>query len=519
MSEQPSSFQGIRLPGGLGRLYHVRRKLIGTSGLLHVRSDGSLDLIREVPGIYADTIGSHLALDDDGKLGAAVAGPAGVFLFHTDGTPFPGGNAPWKDISVAGGGIAQVKPRSLTLAGVWLYAVATDSAGKDVLLRAPVDGSGPLAVLELPASGGQPPTSMADGLAVSANRKWLALAAGSSPIQRDLYIVEVSSATAKNLTQAPAILAERGASFGVDGARLSLSPAGSLVAYLSGPQGSEELLVARTDGSSPPRLVSSDARFLPEVVYFSNLHLPDEANLLFTAGVSATQQDLYRWEHASSKLSALTGGKSPPFEGKGLLAPRAGWLSPSGQWLYLVLQHFLDDSVDLFGIDTKSFGLLKVTAGAEVQTAPGSFAACPSSGTVFFAARPKAKLYPNEIWSFDQDAPKPAAQRTAVSGPGRWFVYDLLLSADCSRLVWSGGGSLDRRELWLLPTQGGPVRKLTPAPTFIGASTAFSPDQQTLIYAGGGTSSSCTLKAVPVAPGPPVTLDTSAGTVHVFAVY
>ena len=519
-ANQPSAFQGVRLPGG-AVLFHVRRKLLGTSGLLLVGVDGSLSALREVPGLYQDTIGSHVALDAGGKLGAGLAGAAGVFLFRIDLQPFPGGTAPWKDISAAAATVAEVRARSLTFAGGWIYAVGSDPAGKDLLLRAPSDGSAALAPVSLPASNGLAPVSISDGVAASSDGKSLAVAAGASFVERDLYVIEAASAVAKNLTQGPGQITDRGDTFGLQNAQLALSPAGTLAAYLVTMSGNAELFVARTDGSTPPQQVSEDARFQDKVVQFCDLYFADDQNLIFLGGVSASQQDVYRWDNGSSQVQNLsgTGGKTAPFDGQGLLGPEAGWVSPSSKWLYLVVSSAFAENTDVLGVDLKAFGTVKVTSGVQVQTSAGSFAACPSSGQLFFAARPNPTLYPNEIWSFDQEAPAAAQKRTALAATSYWSIYDLLLSPDCSRLLWSGGGGYNLRELWLLPTQGGALRKLPPAPSFIDSSSSFSLDQATVIYGGGGSNSTATVKALPVAPGSPVTLDSSAGAVHVFAVY
>ncbi len=515
---QPADYQGIRLPGGLGHLYYFHRKLQGTSGLLQIKPDGSLAVLREVPGVYADTLADHVALEPSGKRGAAIVNPAGLFLFRTDGGTF-GGGAPWKEVASAGLGLLSLRDASLTIAGDWIYVVGASSAG-DLLLRAPLDGTADLTAVTLPPSGGATPVSIGDGIAVSSGRDRLAVAAGASVAQRDVYVVQASSGAAANATGSPALLRERGAVLGQLGGSLAISPGGVLVAYVAQLAGGEELFVARGDGSGTT-LVTDDTRFKAEAGTLANLVFADDDDLVFMAGASSSQLDAFRWQHSTQQATNLTSGGKPPFSGLGAFSPQGGWLSPSGKWLYWIGWEFITETANVMGVSLTSFTVSKITTGAQVGTAAGALAACASSGTVYFSAKPNPKLYANELWSFDQELGKPATKLTSVSGPatGYWYLYDLTLSDDCSRLVWSAGGSYFLRDLWTLKSASGGARKVTPAPAYIGPSLRITPDLATVIYASGGSPTSTTLKAVAIAGGTPVTLDGTGGEVQVFAAY
>lgn len=519
--ERPTDFQGIRLPGGKGTIYYVHRKLLGSSGLVLVRGDGSLSLLLETPGLYADTIADRIALDATAALGAAVAGGKAI-LFRTDGASFPGGKSSF-ELTPPTPAPKEIRQRSLTFAGSSLYLVAAGDGG-DLLLRAPADGSGPLAPVALPPSGGQTPVSIGAELALSADRSTLALAAGASVGQRDLYTVDAASGVATRVTSSPTLIAERGESFGSLGGQLALSPAGGLVAYVAELAGTRELFLVKSNGTGGPVQVSKASAFAPEVKDFVNLVLPDEQNLVFMAGQGPYELELFRWNGATSTLSHLTAptAPGPPYSGKGTFIPQAAWLSPSGSWLYWIGYSVASQVADLWGVDLKSFKAAPLTTGAQVQWTPGSIAACPTSGALYFVAKANAVNAVQEVWAFAQEQGKPAQKLTATSPTttGPWYLFDLTLAPDCGRLVFAAGGGYYLRDLWSLPTVGPPLaKKLTPAPAFIAGGLVFTPDRLRLVFGAGGSDTAATLKAIRLGDGAVTTLDPTPGTVQVFAVY
>jgi hypothetical protein len=519
MRDQPEGFQGIRIPGG-GALYYFHRKLLATSGLLLITADGGLEALLEVPGLYSETLANRVALAKSGKVGALIQSPAKVHLFRTDGAKLPGGK-PALEIAGASLGLTQVRPRSLTIAGQWLYCVGADANGKDRLLRAPLDGSSPLAVVTLPQSGGQDPISIADQLAVSADGARLAVAAGAGGGARDLYAVDAAGGSAVKLTAAPQPIAERGDDFGSLSGQLAVSPTGALVAFVAA-SGTHELFVARSDGSVAPVQVTDGTRFAAEAAIVYNLHFPDDNNLLFMAGVSGSELDLYRWDQSAKTATNVTGfgSKQVPFDGKGRFMPQAGWVSENGKYLYWIAYHYATEIADLLRVDLTSFTAGNATTNVQVGSQPGAIGAC-AGGKLYFAARPSPQIPSSEVWGLDQNAAGSAAKLTLMNPypTAYWFVYNLTAAASCSQMVWSAGGAYNLRDLWLLPTSGGGARKLTPAPTYASTSLRVAPDSLSVVYGSGGSPDVMTLKVVPAWGGAPVTLDPTAGTVQIFAVY
>lgn len=517
-TDQLSAFQGIRLPGGLGTLYYVHRKLLGTSGLLVVDPTGEMNMVLEVPGIYSDTLANRIGLSGDGAVGAAIVTKSSLVLFRTDGSTFDNGQS-WIDITGVHGNL-ELSPHSLTLVGGWLYCVGRDADDKAQLLRALLDGSTTLEAVPLEKS----PESIADQMAVSADGSRVALAAGTGESSRHLYILTPQSGQAVIVTASPGQLGPRGEHWGNLEGQLALSPSGNRVAYVSRMEGIAEVLVSDTSAGGNTVTVTEDTRFSPGVEVFSNLFFSDEDNLLFTAGLSAIQMDLYRWDCTKEQAINLTGYGTTkvPFSGYGKMQPMGAWLSPNNMWLYWIEDQSFSGDTNIRGLDLGSFAVVDITSGVRVKTSASVVAACPDGEHMYFVAdsdpTPPIK---DQIWSFDQNQATKAVKRTSMSPtPGAyWFVFDLELSGDCSRLAWTAGGASSLRNLWVLDTAGpAPARQVTLTPLYMSPSFAFTPDSETLVFSSGGYDDSMTLKAVHALGSGTTTLDPAAGHVHLFAV-
>jgi len=517
-AEALPQFRGVALPGALGTLYYFHRKLLGTSGLLLVGADGTLKTVLEVPGVYADTLSDELALSQDGTTGAIVQGKNKLLLFRTDATPF--GGKSWVQL-VAPAGLAQLRPSSLTIAGGWIFAVGQTATG-DQLLRAPLAGTGPLSPVALPDSGGAAPTVL-DSQLLARGQK-LALAGGASSSQRDLYVVDLPSGQATNVTKSPGEVLSAGEHFGQSGGRMALSPGGKLVAFLRMEQGVPELYVAGLDGSNLLQ-VTSASRFEATVTTIIDLHFADNNNLVFMAGVTLYQLDLFRWDHAGKKAVNVTahGSTALPFSGYGAFYPRAAWVSPNAKFLYWVEYDYSTEVADLRALDLTTLTLQQNTTSAELVATADSFAACPGSGKLYFVAEPNPKQNNREVWVLDQNSGGQATRLTtmSISPTNFWYVYNLTLATDCSRLAFTAGGSFNLRQLYTLtPQPPASLAKVTLVPTYVDPGMALTPDNATQVFGSGGSSGSATLKAVAsVAGATPLTLDSTAGTVHIFAVY
>jgi hypothetical protein len=522
--ELDTEFQGVALPGGLGTLYSFHRKLTGTSGLLQITPGGKLTTLVEVPGIYQDTLANRVALTPDGKFGAALQDSESVLLFRTDGGTFGSSGKASIDVSPAAGVVTVIKPRSLTFVGTWLYCVGAVTSGADLLLRAPADGSTPLKQVSLPKISDKVPAHISDGLAASADGSTLAVLAGAGPSERDLLAVAAAAGTVTNLTQKPGTIAERGDQIGLtNGAQLALSTKGTLAAYVVDGQ---ELYVVKTDGSMKPVHVTKELQFNAAVVIQLNLIFVSDSDLLWMAGDDLSNLDLYRWDSATQQAHNLTGYGSTtvPFKGDGAMRPRALWRSPNGKWLYWIEYRSDLYTTDLRAVDLSSWKVHAVTQGAEVQYGAGMAVACPTSSKLYFVAEPHPIKNNREVWVQDlNDGSKPAVKLTTMSTTptSTWYVFNLRLSPDCSRLAYSAGGSYWLRNVWLQETAkgAGTAQKITTPPLYLHQTFHFTPDRAALVFGAGGAPDTGVLKAVPLPPGSSVTLDSTAGYTHIFAVY
>ncbi|MCA9670953.1 MAG: hypothetical protein KC503_35395 [Myxococcales bacterium] len=516
-----SPLAGIRLPGGLGDLFYFHRKLTGTSGLLHVASDGKLSVLLEVFGLYQDVIKSRIGLSRDGKLGLAVEAQGKLHAFRTDGSTFSNGKASLQ-LSLPSE-LTTVVDRSLTIAGSYALVVAAGDTGARKLLRGPLDGSSAMAVVSLPQSDGADPTYVSDALAVSADDGTVAFSAGKSSSAADVYVVRVASGSATNVSRLPAQIAPRGPQLGFFSALLALSPDGSRVAYVAR-GGSDELAVVDTSGSASIVNVTSDARFDAGVGSVLNLLWVSNDDLLFMAGVTSTQLDLYRFDAKAAQVQSVTkrGGSSAPFNGFGELSARGIWRSPNGKWLYLIGYETIAAESLFYGVELATFTAKLVQQVGGVDTSSGSFRPCPSDSTMYYVGIPDANLDQEEVYRFDQDTASTPTRLTAFSSPtrGRWRSEDLTLDASCSTLIFSGGGNLNLRTFFRLAVApAGPAQQLTAVPRYFDDVMAFSPDGASAVFASGGASDTSTLRAIPLAGGPPTVLDPVAGFVRILRVY
>ena len=524
--EALSGFTGLRLPGSLGTIYYYHRKLAGTSGLMLVGPKALPRVLLEVTGLYSDTLASRVGISGDGKLGAAVEGKSKVHLFHNDGATFSGGKASVEVTSTASS-YSSYNAYSLTFAGGYVYCVAKDAAGADHLLRAPADGSSALTPLTLPVSAGKAPVSVGPQPVVSADGKTMALIAGAMSTVTDLYILDLKTAKATNVTKSPSYIVSRGYSFGSMGGQLAISPKGSTAAYVKWISGTPELFVTSTAAGAKPEHLSGTAIFSDSVTALYNLHLPDEENMLFMAGETYYSLDIYHYNVKSKKLLNLsgTGGLSKPFDGWGDFSPQGAWVSPNGKWFYWVGYNYYSSpysSANIMGVDLTSFKLTWITKGARVATSSDSVAACAKSGAVYWAVEQKPGTYSQEIFTFDQEKGQPAVRVTDMTKgtSAYWFAYHLVLDPSCSRLAWSAGGGYYNRLMFVMDVKN-PLkeRQLSTTPRYVAPRVRFTPDGLSLIHASGGSPTATTLKAVTIAGSAGAQLDSTAGNVHIFSVY
>lgn len=526
--EAHTGFTGIRLPGGLGTVHYYHRKLSGTSGLMLVPAKGPPKVLLEVTGLYADTLSNTFGFSLDGKVGAAVEGKTKVHLFRTDGGTLSGGKSVL-DISPAASATtyASFSAPSLTFAGTHIYCVGRDKAGNDQLLRAPADGATPLAPLTLPQSAGATPMVVNPQMVVSADNKTLAFTAGSMGTVTDLYVLDLASGKARNLTASPSYISIRGSSFGSLGGQLAISPKGEQVAFVKWVNGTPELYITGTAVGAKPLLLSDLTRFKGSVTAFYNLILPDEQNLLFMSGEVYYYMDLFRYDVKNKKLSNLSGsgGLAQPFDGQGDYSPQGAWVSPNGKWFYWVgYDYYASPSAtaDIMAVDLTSYKHSKITSGVRVATSSDGLASCPGDGTVFWAVEKTPGTYSQELYAFNQDKGQAAKRVTNMTRgtSAYWFATSLILTQGCGRLAWAAGGGYSMRHIFVMnPKLPLTERQLTKTPRYVAPRLTFSPDGLSLLFGSGGGISASTLKTVTIAGGGATQLDPTAGHLHIFRVY
>ena len=527
-AEALTGFEGIHLPGALGTVYYYHRKLSGMSGLMVVRPKGPPVVLLEVSGLYSDTLSSTLGFSSDGTLGAVVEGKTKVHIFRTDGTTFTGGKAVVEVTPPSTvGTFTSFSSSSLTFAGGHLYCVGKDKTKGDMLLRAPADGSATLSPITLPKSAGATPTAVNPQVVVSADGKSMALTAGSMSTVTDLYLLDLASGKAHNVTASPSYIAYRGSYFGNVGGQMALSPKGGQVAYVKWVNGTPELYVSSTTAGAKPALLSANNQFRATVAAFYNLIFPDEKNLLFMAGQVYYYMDLYRYDVATKKLANLSGSGSTarPFDGQGDFSPQGAWLSPNGKWFYWVGYDYYaspSPTADIMAVDLNTYKHSKITSGARVSTSADGHVACPKDGNVYWAVEAKPGTYSQELYVFNQNTGKKGVRVTNMTRgtSAYWFNHGLTLTKGCGELAWAGGGGYSNRHMFVMnPKLPSTERQLTKTPRYIAPRLTFSPDGLSLLYGGGGSSTAATLKTVTIAGGGATQLDSKAGYLHIFSVY
>jgi len=525
-NEALSGFTGLRLPGAAGTLHYYHRKLANASGLMLVKPAGAPKVLLEVPGLYADTLSTRIGMSPDGKLGAVVQGKDRVHLFRTDGASFPGGKST-VEVTATKTTYASYESASLTFAGGFLYCVGKDKAGAATLLRAPQDGKSLLTPVALPKSAGKAPVAVGAEVVVSADGKLMVLTAGALTTVTDLYVMDTATGKAHNVTASPSYIVARGSSFGGMGGRLAVSPKGSAAAYVKWIDGYPELFVTSTVQGSKPVHLTSSANFNDSVTSIYNLHLTDEQNLLFMAGQTYYNLDLYRYDLKTKALSNLsaTGGMSKPYVGYGNFSPQGAWRSPNGKWFYWVGYNYYATpfaTSEIMAVDLTSYKHSYISKGGRAATSMDSITVCPTSGMVYWAIEQKPGTYSQEVFAFDQNKGQTAARVTDMTkGTGAyWFAYSLVLDKGCNRLAWAAGGGYYNRLLWVMDVANPrKERQLGTTPRFVAPRVRFTSDGLSLIHASGGSSSSATLKAVTINGGASAQLDPTAGSVHIFSVY
>lgn len=518
--EELVDFSRVVLPGTAGSLYYFHRTLTASSGILQIESvSGTLRILHEVPGLYSDVLGPHLAIDAAVKRAAVVAPGARVAVMRLDGMSFPSGKA--AHVFDPPADVTQLESGSLTLAGGAVYVVGRRQNGTLVLLRGELTAPTLTAV---PLGGTTEPSYLAPDITLSADGSTLLLRAGPDFSKLDIYRVVPSSGQVLRVTQVETAIAARGERFGGAEARLAISPQGSRVAYAVR-DGSEKLYLQSTDGAGQPVELTAEPTFAAGgISALYNVVFIDEDRLLLMGGVGSFQLDLYHYDASSGLLTNLTGvgSTTKPFDGMGGFSPRAAWIDRVGGWFYAVLYDTVTTEQNLYALPLKpSTGTLrKLTSGRRLGSQPGDFAHCASSKMLYFAARPDPSKYAHELWQVDLLSGLPAQPLTGVAGGGPWIFGDLHLASDCSRLVAAGGPYYGQTRLWSLSTAAPTsVWPITTIPQVLTSTVAITPDGSTVVYGSGGSAEAMTVKTVLSSGSVATTLDPTGGKIFVLGAF
>ncbi len=333
---------GIELPQTRSRVVHYRRAGGTIFGFVAVTTAGDARVLIERsgvgPGGTADPFDVIIGVAPDGTRIAVAApppdsGPGGgdAFLLSIEPGALFGGQSSFE---LTGSAIVETCGASLTFHGPFLYANVDDA-----LQRAPADGSGPLANVVLPPSGGLTPIEASEELLVSKDGSTLVLLAGVDEKNADLYVADLSGAI-KNLTNNPGEIEPPGyLPEEVGGPYLGISADGSMIGYLREIQNENELFLLETAPGSMPKHVTDNAIFSESIDTPSGLFGSGALRMRFFADSGNQNADLYEAEILPTgaldvkNLTATSGAPAPFFPNAATLDVTASWNVSTDRWI------------------------------------------------------------------------------------------------------------------------------------------------------------------------------------------
>lgn len=291
--------------------------------------------------------------------------------------------------------------------------------------------------------------------------------------------------------------------------RAALAPDGARVAFVIGAgtvASPQQIAIVRTDGSDAGNVQSfTTNQFDAQIVQFAELWWSGNGRLLFAAGgapITGTVPptwDLYAYDLGSGVITPVTktttGSLVPPFTqggSTGSLVIRASFMSRNGLFYYFS-RHFASAGTpltcDLVGVHLATLQVFDVT-GNEFnngslpslrQVFPNSFYGVlprrAPSGEIYFVS-PKdtgsAALFADEeVWKVDVELGLPAVQLTAFNGTGPTLdsirrIGEFRLRQDGVMLAFTQGvgtAAATPEDVFVMPTAGGPVVKVSRSPT------------------------------------------------------
>lgn len=525
----------LHMPGSLGKLARFYESGTGAVGYAVVRPGGKVELVAQTLSGGSSGFDYYLAVSADGKLGAAVQEGKKVVLLRLDGTTWPGGSSTMKDITPSGATISSIYDDSLALLQNNLYFVVSTSSGRE-LYSAPVDGSAAATKVTLPTVSGSAASTLDYTPAINDKRTHVAwLVGGSSSSIEDVVVIKDGGTPVNVSKKGLNLYGNSTGFFDANSPRLALSSAGTYVVWGSTSSSSNgtdkyQAWVAKTDGSGTPTVLSSSTNFVRgssgDVDTYGPYFWADDDNLLFGAGTSTTNQDLFHYKASTGALANLskTGTKTAaPWDG-GNWEFDGGWVSPNGKFFYAVASDSsgTNTTADIFSVDLTTFAGQAISSGlyidsesnidADMETVAGS------QYVWFVAYKASASAKIEDVYVFDQNAGTPSSLKNLTNHTGTSAVSlaGLLASPDgkyASYIMGSGSSA----QLYVVPTAGGTPTAITATAGYIGEAYVWASDSQAVIYGYGSSSSAKDLYIGKVSGGTPKKLHGAASYLYVMS--
>ena len=267
-----------------------------------------------------------------------------IFLFRLDGSVFP--NTGTEAVNVTPIGLtSEIDDISLVFYGDRIFFVGVDSVGSPIfssLFAAPTTGLAAATLVPLPdVNTGVPATFVGPELR-SENGRLLARLKGTGSTAQSRLASVTATSSSISLSLVTAMLPVRTmpslgrASDGTTN-RVAVSPSGLRIAFVmnasTSPSSSEFLQLGQPQGGGIVN-VSASNFFVSAIDTFRDPVWIDDDSVLFWAGISETQMDLYRYRISTAallnitKTNGQTGGVLP------ITATTPSAIDPAGQFVY-----------------------------------------------------------------------------------------------------------------------------------------------------------------------------------------
>ncbi len=494
-----SGIYWLELPNKMGRLARWDSGS-STQGYSLVSPAGKVTALDYGAG-SSNGYSSSIAISSDGKLAAAVKEEKKLVLIKLDGSSWPGGLSPVKDVTPAGFKDDVIYDESLTMTKSNLYFVTNNSASSiRSLYMVPQDANKAAAKVALPKVGKAVAATVGTRSYITPDRMHSAWLVGSSTTEEDVVVIKDGAAAVNVSKLGDNLYAVNNGLFDGLYPLLALSPGGKQVAYgsISGSNAGRKFWVTKADGSGLAARIDSSSNFSSSVDNYGGFFFATDDDLLFWAGPSSTEVDLFHYKVSTKALSNLTksgAATKAPWSG-GKLECDGGWISPNGKYLYLLAGDPSASSkwMDIMVLDLGAFTLKSITnklyidsesnAHLELETVPGSkyvwFAAYKTGGSVNI----------EDVYVFDQESgdPKTLTNLTKHGGGSSVAIQGLGASPDSKYASYITGGS-GKERLYIVPTAGGTAKALTAGSGYVEDLYQWTSQSNGIVYAKGNSTS------------------------------